>query len=193
VGRILYVGGWIAVLILLWPDARHRRFAFPLAIWTAFAVCAFFSSVAEAWPLWIVPAGALLTVLGARAKDRFWPGHRAWIGGAVILFVILLALLGLGKASDGSIRCPAPGVVILGTAKPQIWIVSPNPKVLGEHYGHEIRQGFSSKPIFCRMGVGVASNSADVPSSTNPVIAFGSTRTMPMPGIPPAGNLKSDE
>jgi hypothetical protein len=173
-GRGFYLGGWIAVLILLWPDVRHREFAIAFGLWAAFATCAFFSSVAEAWPLWIISAGALLAVLIARGKDQFWPQPRMWIGGVITLIVVLLALLGLGEANRGSfIQCPTPGVVTLGTTKPQIWIVSPDPKVLGEHYGHEIRQGFQSEPVYGQKGLGVVANPREIPSGSEALVCSG--------------------
>jgi hypothetical protein len=171
-GRIAYVLAWVFVLILVWPHSDYRWFSIPLGVWISFLICAFFSSVAEAWPLWVIPALALLSVLVVRFKRRIWPASRVWWGSALGSVLVIGAFFVWVERSGYPlmISSSAEGVVTLGQKSPQIWIITPNTAILGEHYGHEVRRGFADEPIYQQMGLGVVVNSKNVPK--NQIVVF---------------------
>jgi hypothetical protein len=155
-GRITYVFAWAAVFVLLWPRADYRWFSIPWAVWMSFAICAAFSSVAEALVLWLVPILTLVTVLAIRLKRNLWPALSHWLVGALFAVVLLGAIFLLGmQAGRPFIYSPDAGTVILGQPDPKIWIIAPNRDVLGEHYGHEVRRGLATQSVFQRMGIGI--------------------------------------
>jgi hypothetical protein len=165
-GRIVYVSGWIVVFILLWPTRNNRLFSISLGIWVTLAICASFSSVAEARSLWIIPVLALIGVLIVRFRQKSWPETDCWLWGAVVSSSLLglIWLSGLFAMSPSMVHCLRPGVVTLGTKSPTIWIVAPNRNVLGEHYGHEVRQEFTSNSNLRTEGIGIVSQLKNAPS-----------------------------
>jgi len=171
-GRIAYVLAWAAVLVLLWPHSDYRWFSIPWAIWIAFGICASFSSVAETVFLWVIPALALASVLATRYRKKIWPGSHLWLGGALgsILIIGGIFLFENQSVSSPSVYSPHEGIVILGPKASKIWIMAPNRSVLGEHYGHEIRRGFTAESICQQMGLGVTSGFKDIPK--NQIVVF---------------------
>ena len=164
-GRAAYVFAWVAIFIVLWPAQNQRWFSIPLGIWIAFGVCAIFSSTAEAPLLWVIPIVALASVLIARMKRKMWPEYRLWLSGTFIFILIIVGIFicGMLAAAHSPIFCLRDGVVTLGSKPPKIWIIAPNRNVLGEHYGHEIRQEFDANPIYQQAGLGITSEFISIP------------------------------
>ncbi len=166
-GRIVYVSAWAAIFIIVWPSSGQRWFSVPLGIWIAFAICASFSSVAEARSLWMIPLSALASVVTARFRYSLWPKTDVWLWGSLASSAMVAAifLVGTLPSPPSSIHCPQPGVVTLGTASPRIWIVAPSRSVLGEHYGHEVRRGFAANTTFNETGLGIVSSLKNAPAN----------------------------
>jgi hypothetical protein len=165
--RFLYLFGWWATFLLCWPgrlrnaepgtrtaradapessnvERRSSRgtLCVPFAVWVAFGVAAAFSSVAESPWLWVVPGMAFAFAVGARVRDRRWPGARAWAlaGGGAALGVGVLFLLGMG---DSGVRVRG-GRVLLGRGEPSVWVIA-DPKVMGRDYGKALRAARASR------------------------------------------------
>jgi hypothetical protein len=164
-GRAAYIAFWLGILVLLYPLPVRPWLEIPFSIWIAWALCACFSSVAEAPLLWVIPLGALATVVLVRWKEKTWPSPKHWIVGAVALIFIICAIFfwGLLLAKPSSVYSPRMGEVILGSKTPTVWLIAPNRNILGEHFGHEIRRGLTAEPIFQKKGLGVVSTLAGVP------------------------------
>ncbi len=146
-GRFLYVFGWLTILALCWPEGgwniNHSHpawLAIPFGIWIAFAISAWFSSVAESPWLWAVPLGSLPWALGWRVKTRRWPRQLQWLASAGISCALLAALFILGSRPVAGPRLRLSGSrMVLGEAVvPEVWLVA-DPATLGNAYGRTLR------------------------------------------------------
>ena len=170
-GRILYLLFWISCFIILWPSPNYDWFSIPLGVWSAFGICSFFSSVAEAPLIWLIPILALTAVLLARFKANTWPSLKFWISGVAATIVVIGGfLLWEQIISNSVVHDDASHVVTLGLRAPNIWLIAPNENILGEHYGHEIRRAFGTSSALQQRGVGIAPNLQHVPQ--NSVLIF---------------------
>ena len=164
--RVGYVLGWCAVFVLCWPDANNRWFSVGLGIWVAFWMGALFSSVAESPWTWVVPLYSLAPVLFARYEQQRCPSRRAWIG-SVTSSSLMLVLLGawmIGSVPAAQpIRGSARGVQV-GAGTPAFWIVAPDPKIVGLHYGQELRRA--------QIAAAVVKHSADLPASASGAVVL---------------------
>jgi hypothetical protein len=75
-GRIAYITAWASAFRLAWPDKNTGLPAASFGALLAFFTAAVFSSVAEAWPLWILPCAVLFVSLFLRWKNRCFPGWK---------------------------------------------------------------------------------------------------------------------
>lgn len=143
----LYIAGWCFVLLLCWPVdatgvASLRLVAF--SVWVTLGVCGFFSSVLTLVWLWVVPAVLLLACIVQRFRLKLWPTKRQRLG---LSFVVLAAFVGLqatAHAFSNSIRMEAsPSRIEMGENPNAIALVQPNRQILGDKYGHTIREYLS--------------------------------------------------
>lgn len=136
-GRFGYLAGWLAVLLVCWPDRRARGLALTFGVWLAFTVAAFFSSVAESPWLWIVPVLSLSAALIVRLKNHIWPVKAAWllpVGGAALI------LTGIFLCSNGNSTVSGmKNKVVIGSGKPSVWVLADS-KTMGEYYGRHLRK-----------------------------------------------------
>lgn len=117
--RFLYTLAWLVIFLLCWPAKGES--AIPLGIWMAFAVTAFFSSVAESLWLWIVPAISLLTVLSDRMARMSW---LRWVQGAFAVGAAAAITFGLFLIGQGDTDVQkVEGGIIWGKGTPQIWVL----------------------------------------------------------------------
>ena len=144
VGRFFYLAGWGLVfsVCFLGRSERpiHRRGAgIACGIWIAFAVSAFFSSVAETALLWIVPILATVPMIVLffknvpRLADFLWPALVAV--GVVILFV----MVGMLSPQKSKISHGKKGTLV-GNRPARALVLRPDKRVVGMHYGHLIRE-----------------------------------------------------
>lgn len=138
-GRVAYAAAVLAILTLCWPIRGGS--SVPLAIWVVFLSGAAFSSIMESPFLWILPVAALTHSVWIRLRTHTWPSKAIWgaIFGSAILINITLALVGLAMSPQAIIR-GSPTSVHVGTTGPLFWLPDPDPRVLGTHYGMEIRR-----------------------------------------------------
>ncbi len=166
-GRILYIQAWILVLLFLrpCPSSTSNWFCIPFGVWVAFAIGAFFSSVAESVWLWIIPICLLLTVLITRFHQKRWPPlYRLKISILVgLLIFISLLIIGYFTSQTFVIQgSPSMVQISLGpkNTKPELfWIIDPDYKIVGKYYGHSIRTAIHSGEL---SSVGIVNSFRDV-------------------------------
>ena len=138
-GRVAYVAVILSVLAVCWP--RRGGTPVPCAIWIVFLSGAAFSSIMEAPALWALPVLALLFSIWDRYWASAWPHGIAWlsIGIGSAGAVATMAITGAALNSNPKIH-GAPRAVHVGDSGPLFLLPDPDPRVLGTHYGMEIRR-----------------------------------------------------
>ncbi|MDR0532542.1 MAG: O-antigen ligase family protein [Verrucomicrobiales bacterium] len=140
-GRFWYLVAWLMVLLLCRPDGKSGALSLAFGVWLAFAVAAFFSSVAESPWLWIVPLLALAAAMGYRLKHHLWPKKAAWL---LPFGVSVLILAGLFLAGNGDSAISASGTkVVIGKGNPAVWLLADG-KTMGEYYGRHLRKAIDN-------------------------------------------------
>jgi hypothetical protein len=142
---VLYLFGWMVVLIFCWPVSGARFKAIPLAMWVAFAVAAFFSHVEESAWLWVLPVLALAYAGGERWRAQKWPSPFSLgaSGAVAVALVVVLVLTGLATRS-----LPLSlnhGVVAVGSGEART-VILVDRKVMGSLYGHTFRRFLANDP-----------------------------------------------
>jgi hypothetical protein len=96
-GRIAYLLAWALAFRLAWPDKNTRLPAAPFGTLLAFFLTAVFSSVAEAWSLWIPPCALLFVMLFLRWKKGCfcgWINLFSWVISPVVTVCVAILLIG---------------------------------------------------------------------------------------------------
>lgn len=143
-GRLAYIAAWSAVVLLLLPTSTHRWLAVPLGGWLCFGTAGTFSDIAyEKW-LWIPPATLLIAGFAYRIWLKVWPKPLHSMGvivGCVAAAIMVITVLANSIDHNTKIRLQN-GLVHLGPRKKQahLFIALPDQKVLGEFYGHRVRE-----------------------------------------------------
>lgn len=143
-GRVVYCSGWLLMLGLGATRLRRKGDPLPLSVWTAFALAAAFSSVAESAVLWLVPAVvAVPAVWDALRKERIRSfglmTALALAGG--MAFVVALMGVGAWRAEGMQVRLEAgSGRLVFGGGRPTTWIVRDLAVMGGPAYGRALRQ-----------------------------------------------------
>jgi hypothetical protein len=143
-GRFFYIFGWVLVFTLLFPSSNHLWHSILLGIWISFSVASWFSSIAEAQFLWILPVSALILRILARFISREWIGAKQWVFVGAISIVTTLTLFTLGFLSKGTAVKNFSGRIIVGGTAPKTWVVVDS-KVTGMRYGKTIREFLKDK------------------------------------------------
>lgn len=151
-GRIAYLAVVFAILAVCWPQRSGS--AVPLAVWVVFLCGAAFSSTMESPVLWALPAAALIHRIRNRHVARVWPTGVAWASILVLTLAIAasVALLGTLAASSPSIH-GSPSKVRVGHNGPLFILADPDPRVLGTHYGIEVRQSTQQRQWIVSKGL----------------------------------------
>lgn len=151
-GRLAYVAGWLFVLGGCGIYCLRRRQGLPLALWLVLGTASLFSSVAEAWELWVLPAVALVPVVGAIRARHQWVVCGWGLGAACVLGGVALAGLEMIGARQGGNGCPrimrdgeAGRTVVSFQGRdrdvglPHSWIVSDAGALGGASFGRVLR------------------------------------------------------
>ena len=140
--RLLYSLGWVAVLILTFPQKDRSWWAIVFAVWLTFFVAAAFSSVAHHLWMWPFPLIGLLCVL----IDRVW--FRKGLNRYAMLGIPVVASLGYALLLGCSLFLPRQAPlhydgenVIVGNAEAsrKIAIIGSDKAILGNVLGHRLR------------------------------------------------------
>jgi hypothetical protein len=117
-----------------------------LAVWIVLWITACFSHVLSWWGMWVIPVLWLLAALCIRAWCKDWPTTSQWrytVSGAVSI-VLALFIVGWGLG----IKYPviyggAQRVVMEGEGVLRVVVYGVDKRVLGDHYGHTVRECLS--------------------------------------------------
>jgi hypothetical protein len=142
---ILYLFAWFAIFLLCWPVPGCPITALPLAIWTTFAVGAFFSHVEESFWLWIIPLLSLGGVGVARFRSQRWPPLSSFLWSITASVGIVAILILLGVATSTLPIVGTPDRVTLGRSSDQT-VIFVDRKIMGSLYGHTFRKFLARNP-----------------------------------------------
>ncbi len=174
-GRWAYASGWI---FLIWMGAvlmQKRSAPLPLALWTCLGASAFFSSVAEEWLVWLIPAVASWPMVKKDMRALWLPavGGSAAVGAA---FMALFAVVGLCRPTDGtSVRHSSDRQrTIVGNGEPSSWIVFDAKTIGGKTYGRALR-AFLQKSGNKERCLGIAAQLNAVPEDAQHLVLCGAS------------------
>ncbi|MCS6245416.1 MAG: O-antigen ligase family protein [Opitutus sp.] len=137
--RLGYAMSWAGLAWFVWPRRTTPLLTTAAAVWLSFFVAAIFSNTAKAWQVWALPLVWLVLVAAWRIRHRsFAPARTAYLSAGVAL-LSLLSLHAIGwwlsspqlSTGSDSIRC--------GDQPPRVILYAPNPGVLGEKWGQDLR------------------------------------------------------
>jgi len=143
--RWLYLFLWMGAIVLLLPS---RRFGFPvwgLAVWTAFLVALWYNAAGKWWN-WPLPVLWLMVALVARFQQKSFPRLRAWVSFALLAGIavgIPFLFHALSQPKIPVKALDAGNIVLIGSGKPTVALLSPSKDVFGDFYGQEIRKNWS--------------------------------------------------
>lgn len=143
-GSVLYLFGWMAVLLFCWPVPGARLKALPLALWVAFWVAAFFSHIGESTWLWVLPVLALACAGGERLRARQWPSALSLASSVVFAVTLIAVLVLIGFATRSLPISLNRGVVTMGRGESRT-VILVDRKVMGSLYGHTFRRFLAAR------------------------------------------------
>jgi hypothetical protein len=141
--RWAYLTGWALLFFFLFSSRLPILGFWPGALWCAFALALLFNDSGKWWN-WILPLAWLLGVLVLRLTSRHGLPSRFIFG----ILVCSLLVIGLPSAfrswlqpAEGLIQAQDNGNRIrVGAGQPDLVILGPDLRVLGEFYAHSIRR-----------------------------------------------------
>ncbi len=183
--RCAYVSAWLMLFMLLFAFARRKTVQVALAVWSAFAVSLWFSTVGIFPTLWILPAlcgGAVLVVVG---KELAQGGSGATRRRLALLFAIavvlgcltVLALEAIGRRQADAREIPVAcdgGTVRIGRGDVHTAIIRDDAVLAGDaigSFGHELRDGIHATPD--AGSVLVVNNPDELPNAVDRLVAAG--------------------
>ncbi len=137
--RLGYVLAWACLTWFVWPRRAAPLLTTAAAVWLTFFVAAIFSTTANVWQVWMLPLAVLALVVVWRIRHRYFasPGAAYLCISAALL--ALLTLHGIGWYFSYPQLSTRSGAVQWGDPSPKVVIHDPNPMVLGEKWGHDVR------------------------------------------------------
>ena len=192
-GRIAYCAGWLLMLGLGAVRLRRKGDPLPLSVWTAFALSASFSSVAESVVLWLVPTAVAVPAVwdvlrNRRARTAGLMLVGASIGGAAVVF----ALMGVGAWRTGGSRVrleAGSGQLVFGGGHPTTWIVSDLAVMGGPSYGRALRQ-YALQAGNDSVSCGIAATLDAVPADARRLVLCGQATDIEVARLSTFGALR---
>ena len=177
-GRWLYITGWLLALQMGFVRMRKQADPLPLSLCLCLGTGAIFSSVAEAWYVWIIPAAAAVPMAKSFLLET--PARRTAI--------VLLAMAGGGAMTASLAVCghrwPAHGITIrqtadrqqitIGKEEPTAWIVFDSKTMGGQTYGRALRAFLQTDEGKGR-SIGVAAKLSAVPKDVRRLVLCGAS------------------
>ena len=173
-GRVLYLGGVFALMILLFVVAKRGASPLPAALFAALFVAGCFNSVMEAPTLWIAPVASLM-LLFAQAGRKALSGKSVVLSllvGFVLAGVALAALAYAGiKDRQGPRLFVEGGRVIVNGTSADTWVLD-DTVVLGQGLmGRELRMYYGVFPQ--NLPLGIAWEMGQLPTEAKNLIVAG--------------------
>ncbi len=179
--RFAYCSGWFMLLIVLGMMSKRSKAAVSaLALWMAFAVAMWFSTVGHCWTLWILPACTLPLAAFRRSGGRM--PHMRCIAEAIVLafafgaaVCIIIGVHGgraLGKMPT-MVRHDS-GVTTVGGGNPKTWVLRDDHVLsmgMTGAFGHELRDFLRRNPKFGM--VAVTEDIGRIPADVDALVASG--------------------
>ncbi len=178
--RVGYACAWAALAWFVWPWRAARPTVTPYlataaAVWLTFFVAAIFSTTAHAWQVWALPMVWLAVVALCRIRDRCFAPAGAVILCAGSALLSLLILHGIGGCLSSPRLSTALAFIRWGDPPPRVVIYAPNPGVLGDKWGHDLRtSGATALVLFPG-----AASPADLPAGTLCILSGGLPASLP--------------
>jgi hypothetical protein len=146
--RLGYALAWAGLAWFVWPRRSTPLLTTAAAVWLTFFVAAIFSTTANAWQVWALPLAMLALVAIWRIRHREFPTWRTaglCVGTAAFS---LLGLHSLGWYLSSPSLDTSSASIRWGDSPPHVVIYAPNPGVLGEKWGHDLRTSRVSAVVF---------------------------------------------
>ena len=141
VARIGYALSWASLCWLVWPRKNAPLLLTSAGVWLAFFVSAIFSTTANVWQVWALPLAWLFAALAWRIRQKEWASSTVALRISIAALVTLGALHVIGwRLSDGRLVQGGSQMVRWGDAKPSFVLYDPNPEVLGNKWGQDVRE-----------------------------------------------------
>ena len=138
--QFLYIAGWCTVFMLCWPAPWTPLRGITLAAWVTLGLCGFFSSVLTLVWLWVIPVILLILCVFQRFRSKHWPSKRQRL---VASYGVLGCCVGLQSVAHafatGNQLAASPDRVEIGEHPNSVAIIRPELQILGDKYGHTIR------------------------------------------------------
>ena len=143
--QLCYVSLWALVFLLSWPNFKSSAATVCFACWVTLALAGMFSSVLSLLWLWLLPVALGLFTLIQRIYLNDWPSRLMWsvYCAAALGGVSLLQVAAYWMACDDGIHVTA-GRIELGERPEAVLIVDADRAVLGDKYGHALRESLGS-------------------------------------------------
>lgn len=159
-----YILAWVFVCFVCWPYGRRQNICqgplstadndffvmdpvvalrlIAFTTWIELGICGFFSSVLSLIWLWCVPVGLLILNIIQRLRMR--DGFTRWqclLGIWITLFGFISLQVGAHVISNRSPKITVcPERIEIGSRPEAIAVIQPNRAILGDKYGHTIRE-----------------------------------------------------
>jgi hypothetical protein len=109
--------------------------------WIVLGICGFFSSVLTLVWLWVIPCALLVLCVFLRVRSKDCPSKRQW---QLAALAGLVGFLGLQAAAHtvarGNYIAASSEWIELGQAPKNVVIIQPDRQIVGDQYGHTIRE-----------------------------------------------------
>lgn len=158
--RLGYALAWAGLAWFVWPRRTAPLLTTAAAVWLTFFVAAIFSTTANVWQVWTLPLIMLGIVAVWRIRHRNFPTWRTaglCVGAAILS---LLTLHGIGWYFSSPQLSTSSDSIRWGNSPPKVVIYAPNPRVLGEKWGHDLRTSGTSALVL--------QTGADIPADLPP-------------------------
>lgn len=162
--RFCYLLFWAVILCFLWPSKTASEIkTVGFAVWIAFAITGFFSSVAENKILWIIPLVYLAVCIMHESQLRNWCFRRNILIPSSLAFVGISALFIIPRLQirEGAILKGSKTCVQVGKEVPRIWAIVTS-ETVGINYGRAFRTGMGD---LRHTSIGLTRSWADLPKS----------------------------
>ena len=176
-GRLCYVIGFALLFALGLVRLKARGDPIPLAVWACFATAAFFSSVAEEWYTWVIPAALAVPLLrtfsfNATMRTRCVSVAASLFSGSLLLGTVAMIGYSYRPADVLPLRKLSDGRLVVGEGEPVAWAVCDPATMGGPAFGRLLR-GFAQTSEGRGKTYGLVDDLAAVPDDVHHLVLCG--------------------